>query len=155
MTNAELVNLLQKVSVVAIYKLSNGSRDYFTVSDAIIRVQSRPIIGAVQINRTFQLGDDSLRLDFAFSPDFLNSNHRLNVDNLLNALSWSLMLPDYSYEDDDSLELYDGQIVISDEEGVANWLSRGTVKINEGDTLLLMHCSIEELHNAYFSYEQL
>jgi hypothetical protein len=153
MTEAELHNLLSKISAIAIYRISNGSQDYLTVIDAITHARTRPIIGAAQLTDTYSV-EDCTHIDFAFAPDFLESNQRLTSSMFLGSLTWRFSLPNYDFGETSQIELSDGDIAISDEEGVGNWISRGMVSSNISG-VVLAHCPIDDLHNAYFSYENI
>lgn len=145
-----LNNLLQKISVVAIYKLTSGSQDQITVSEKIEHLQPLTIIGAVNIGLV-SVTQEVTFISFSFSNDFLEKSGFDTDFESLKSLNWIFELPFYDYENDDSIDFIDGNVAISSEEGVANWLSRGAIDCDAS----FSDSFVEDLHNAYFAYESI
>jgi hypothetical protein len=131
MTEEQLKNLLFKMSVMAVHSISDGSEDTISVQEAIERnSHSRPIIFSTQIMSVNNIGDSEKEITFALSPDYLIENHSLVLQGRLDELSWTYKLPQYDYGNEEVLmEDADGQISMRSEEGVVNWLIRGTIEL--------------------------
>ncbi len=131
MTEEQLKNLLFKLSVIAVHSLSDGSEDPISVQEAIERNSyTRPIIFSTQIMSVNNIGDSEKEITFAFSPDYLIENYSLVIDGRLDELTWTNNLPYYDYGEEEVLmEDAEGQIAMTSEEGVVNWLTRGTIEL--------------------------
>ena len=131
MTEEQLKNLLFKLSVIAVHSLSDGSEDPISVQEAIERNSyTRPIIFSTQIMSVNNIGDSEKEITFAFSPDYLIENYSLVIDGRLDELTWTYKLPYYDYGEEEVLmEDAEGQIAMTSEEGVVNWLTRGTIEL--------------------------
>jgi hypothetical protein len=136
MTEEQLKNLLFKMSVMAIHSISDGSEDPISIQEAIERNSyARPIIDSMQIMNVKNIGDSEKEVTFALSTDYLIDNQILVLEGRLDELTWIYKLPQYDYGNEEALvEDADGHISMSSEEGVVNWLIRGTIeltKVNE------------------------
>jgi hypothetical protein len=131
MTEEQLKNLLFKLSVVAVHSLSDGSEDPISVQEAIEKNSyARPIIFSTQIMSVNNIGDSEKEITFALSPDYLIENYSLVIDGRLDELTWTYKLPYYDYGEEEVLmEDAEGQISMTSEEGVVNWLTRGTIEL--------------------------
>jgi hypothetical protein len=131
MTEEQLKNLLFKMSVMAVHSLSEGSTDPITVQEAIERNSyTRPIIFSTQTMNVKNISDSEKEITFALSPDFLVENRSLVLQGGLDELTWTYKLPQYDYGDEEVLiEDSDGQISMRSEEGVIEWLIRGTIEL--------------------------
>jgi hypothetical protein len=131
MTEEQLKNLLFKMSVMAIHSISDGSEDPISVQEAIERNSyARPIIASMQVMNVNNISDSEKEITFALSPDYLMENQRLVLRGCLDELTWIYKLPQYDYGDEEVLmEDAEGQISMSSEEGVVNWLTRGTIEL--------------------------
>jgi hypothetical protein len=123
MMDLNLDSICKRLSIVAIYKLACGSKEFFTISDEIIRANYvRPILEPLQImssinNRTI---GNCYSITFQFSPDFLAHHFNLALGGL-SEISWQFILPAYELSeiDDETSE------EITEEIGVVEWLSSG------------------------------
>jgi hypothetical protein len=131
MTEEQLKNLLFKMSVMSVHGISDGSEDTISVQEAIeINSHSRPIIFSTQIMSVNNISDSEKEITFALSPDYLMENRSLVLQGCLDELTWIYKLPQYDYGNEEVLmEDADGQISMSSEEGVVNWLIRGTIEL--------------------------
>jgi hypothetical protein len=131
MTEEQLKNLLFKLSVIAVHSLSDGSEDPISVQEAIEHNSyTRPVIFSTQIMNVRNHSDSQKEITFALSPDYLMENQRLVLRGCLDELTWIYKLPQYDYGDEEVLmEDAEGQISMSSEEGVVNWLTRGTIEL--------------------------
>jgi hypothetical protein len=121
--NVELKSVFQRLSIAAIYKLSCGSKDYFTVSDEIIRASYiRPILEPLQIISAIKNSSTSNChiITFQFSPDFLENHFNLALGGLSD-ISWRFILPAYELSEIDE----ETGEEITEEIGVVEWLSSG------------------------------
>jgi len=127
----QLTNLLVKVSLLAIYQLSKGSEDPISVQESIEHNSyTRPILNPVQILEIKNISDSEKEIRFAFSPDYLSTNIDLVMEYELHQLIWFFKLPQYdSGKNEVVVDDEEGQISIRSEEGVVEWLIRGTVEI--------------------------
>jgi hypothetical protein len=127
----QLTNLLVKVSLLAIYQLSKGSEDPISVQESIEHNSyTRPILNPVQILDIKNISDSEKEIRFAFSPDYLSTNIDLVMEYELHQLIWIFKLPQYdSGKNEVVVDDEEGQISIRSEEGVVEWLIRGTVEI--------------------------
>ena len=128
----ELKNLLAKVSLLAVYQLSNGSEDPISVQESIGHNSfTRPILTPVQILDIKNISDSGIEIKFALSPDYLSTNIDLVMEYELQQLIWIFKLPQYDNGVDEVVvDDEEGQISIRSEEGVVEWLSRGTIEIH-------------------------
>jgi hypothetical protein len=132
MTEEQLKNLLFKLSVIAVHSLSDGSEDPISVQEAIERNSyTRPIIFSTQIMSVNNIGDSEKEITFALSPDYLIENYGLVIDGRLDELTWTYKLPYYDYGDVVDAE---GVILMSCEEGVVDWLTRGAIELAKVNT---------------------
>lgn len=136
MTEEQLKNLLFKVSVLALHSMSGSTTDPITVQEAIERNSyARPILGSVQIMSVINISDSEKEITFTLSPDYLLENQMLVFEGCLTDLTWTYKLPQYDYGNEDILmEDAEGQISMRSEEGLVEWLIRGSidlVKVNE------------------------
>lgn len=131
MTEEQLKKLLFKMSVMAIHSISDGSEDPISVQEAIERnSHSRPIIFFTQIMSVNNIGDSEKEITFALSPDYLIDNQSLVLEGRLDELTWIYKLPQYDYGNEEVLvEDAEGLISMSSEEGVVNWLIRGSIEL--------------------------
>ena len=131
MDEQQLKNLLVKVSFMAVYQLSNGSEDPIFVQASIEHNSyTRPILTPVQILEIKNISDSEKEIKFALSPDYLSTNIDLVVEYELHKLIWIFKLPEYDNgEEEVVVDDEEGQISIRSEEGVVEWLIRGTVEI--------------------------
>ena len=132
MNEQQLKNLLAKVSFLAVYQLSNGSEDPISVQDSIEHNSfTRPILTPVQILDIKNISDSGKEIKFALSPDYLSTNIDLVMEYELQQLMWIFKLPQYDNGVDEVVvDDEEGQISIRSEEGVVEWLSRGTIEIH-------------------------
>jgi hypothetical protein len=154
MTEDELKNLLIKLSVQSIYHLSNGSEDVITVQEAIEKNGFlRPIVNYVQIMNVINHSDSEKDITFVLSPDYLFENVDLVFGYGLNDIMWTFSLPKYDIDEPNLLaDDATGKIEMISEEGVVNWLIRGSVEIKQvGEKIYDL--SIEEFHNSVFRTE--
>lgn len=154
MTEDELKNLLFKLSVQAIYHLSDGSEDVISVQEAIEKNGFfRPIVNQVQILNVINHSDSEKDITFLLSPDYLMENVDLVLGYGLNDIMWTFSLPKYDTDEPEVVaEDATGKIEIGSEEGVVNWLIRGSVEIKQvGEKSYDLR--IEELHSSVFRSE--
>lgn len=132
MNEQELKNLLAKVSFLAVYQLSNGSEDPISVQASIEHNSyTRPILSPVQILDIKNNSDSGKEIKFALSPDYLSTNIDLVMEYELQQLIWIFKLPQYDNgEDEVVVDDEEGLISIRSEEGVVEWLIRGSVEIH-------------------------
>lgn len=132
MTEAELKNQLFKISVFAIYQLSNESSDPITIQESLERKGIlNPTIDPIQILNVKSLGDSEKIITFKFSQRFLNINPMLAREGRLNELEWTFQTPAYDYGDSVGDESTDN------EEGAANWVARGVIEITQKNNSVL------------------
>jgi hypothetical protein len=131
MTEAELNNLLVKVSVQAIFDLSDGNTDPIAVQEIIERNSYfRPVLSPIQIFEVQSSPSGYTKIKFLLSPDFLIYNINITINNSLDKLIWTFELPPCSYGEEDVLvDDASGTISMRSEEGVVEWLMRGVVEI--------------------------
>jgi len=142
MTEAELKNLLFKLSVEAIYSISNGSTDSIGIKEAIEHyAYSRPTINSVQMIKVMNSSNGWKTLKFLLSPYCLINNHSLNIQHGLDELEWYYTLPDYDYGKEEESE---------SEEGVVNWLTRGTIDLSNASPNTYK-MTLEKLYDAVLS----
>lgn len=132
MTEEQLKSLLFKMSVISIHSISDGSNDPISVQEAIERNSyTRPIIFSTQIMSVNNIGDSEKEITFALSPDYLIDNYSLVMEGRLDELTWTYKLPYYDYGEEEILmEDAEGIISMTSEEGIENWLARGTIVLN-------------------------
>jgi hypothetical protein len=149
MTEDELKNELFKLSVQAIYHLSDGSKDVITVQEAIEKNSYlRPIINFVQIMNVVNQSDSEKIITFVFSPDYLIENAKFVNSYELNDIMWTYSLPKYDIDESEVIvEDITGKIEMTSEEGVVNWLTRGSIEIKQVG-LNSYNLRIEELHSS-------
>lgn len=149
MTEAELNNLLVKVSVQAIYQLSDGSRDPITVQEAIERnANCRPILPPIQILEVQSPTTGYKTIKFFLSPDYLMDNRHLNNGYSLDMLTWKFNLPAYDYGEEEVLvDDASGTISMRSEEGIVEWLMRGVVEIVNVNELIYQ-LELETLYHS-------
>lgn len=131
MTEEQLKNLLFKISVMAVHSISDGSNDPISVQESIEKNSyTRPIIFSTQIMDVKNISDSEKKITFALSPDFLIENQSLVIEGCLDKLIWTYNLPKYDYGDEEVL-MKDAEGIISmrTEEGVVEWLIRGTIEL--------------------------
>lgn len=131
MDEQQLKNLLVKVSFLAVFQLSNGSEDPISVQESIEHnAYTRPILTPVQILDIENINDSEKEIKFALSPDYLSTNIDLVIEYELHQLIWIFKLPQYDNgQNEVVVDDEEGQISIRSEEGVVEWLIRGTVEI--------------------------
>lgn len=131
MTEEQLKNLLFKMSVMAIHSISDGSEDPISVQEAIERNSyARPLIASMQIMNVNNISDSEKEITFALSTDYLIDNQSLVLEGRLDELTWIYKLPQYDYGNEEVLvEDAEGLISMSSEEGVVNWLMRGSIEL--------------------------
>jgi len=131
MTEAELNNLLVKVSVQAIFELSDGNTDPIAVQEIIERNSYfRPVLSPIQILEVQSSPSGYTTIKFLLSPDFLIHNINITINNSLDKLIWTFELPPFSYGEEEVLvDDASGTISMRSEEGVVEWLMRGVVEI--------------------------
>ena len=154
MTEDELKNLLFKLSVQAIYHISEGSEDVITVQEAIEKNGFfRPIVNYVQILNVINHSDSEKDITFVLSPDYLIENVDLVFRYGLNDIMWTFSLPKYDIDEPEVVaDDATGKIEMTSEEGVVNWLIRGSVDIKQvGEKSYDL--SVEELHKSVFRTE--
>jgi hypothetical protein len=149
MTEDELKNELFKLSVQAIYHLSDGSEDVITVQEAIEKNSYlHPIINSVQILNVVNQSDSEKILTFVFSPDYLMENAEIVNGYGLNDIMWTYSLPKYDMDEPEViLEDTTGKIEMTSEEGVVNWLTRGLIEIKQVG-VKSYNLKIEDLHSS-------
>jgi hypothetical protein len=130
MNQVELHKVLAKISAIALYKFSLGTRDYFALQDYLYKVETRPLVGGVQITDAFHPLSGEINIDFAFSPYFLDATYRMFRGTNLGSLTWRFSLPPYDFGEEDNLQANDSQIAIDNEEGIGSWISRGVITSN-------------------------
>jgi hypothetical protein len=131
MTEEQLKNLLFKLSVIAVHSLSDGSEDPISVQEAIERNSHiRAITFSTQIMNVKNISDSQKEITFALSTDYLIENHSLVLKGQLDELIWTYKLPQYDFGEEEILmKDAEGQISMTSEEGVVNWLTRGTIEL--------------------------
>ena len=151
MTEDELKNQLFKLSVQAIYHLSNGSEDVITVQEAIEKNGFfRPIIYCVQILNVVFQSDSEKVITFVISPECLTENIDLVFGYGLNELMWTFSLPKYDIGEPEVLaDDATGKIEMTSEEGVVNWLIRGSVEIKKVG-YKFYDLSVEDFYRSVF-----
>ena len=149
MTEAELNNLLVKVSVQAIFQLSDGSSDPITVQEAIERyAHCRPILPPIQILEVQSPPTGYKTIKFFLSPDYLMDNRQLKNRYSLDMLIWAFNLPAYDYGEEEVLvDDASGTISMRSEEGVVEWLMRGVVEIVNVNELIYQ-LELETLYHS-------
>lgn len=137
MTDNELLNLLTKISVIGIYKLTGGATKIADIDKNIEKHSYyRPVLGVVQINRISILGGYSYKLDFNLSNDYLVGNSELTKDYNLQLLEWTFELPPIDRRVEHISEDHTGTLKIESTENVVEWLIRGKVSIKTSDSLI-------------------
>jgi hypothetical protein len=131
MTEEQLKNLLFKMSVMAIHSISDGSEDPISVQEAIERNSyARPIIASMQVMNVNNISDSEKEITFALSTDYLIDNQSLVLEGRLDELTWIYKLPQYDYGNEEVIAAdAEGVISMSSEEGVVNWLIRGSIEL--------------------------
>lgn len=131
MTEQQLKNILFKISIIAIHKLSAGTKDPIALQESIERNSyTRPIVFSTQIIHINDISDTEKEITFVLSPDFLTENRSLVLKGGLHELTWMYKTLDYDYGDEEVvMEDAEGIISMQHEEGLANWLTRGTIEI--------------------------
>ncbi len=131
MDEEQLKNLLVKISVLAVYQMSNGSEDPVAVQESIEhKSYTRPILTPVQVLDIKNIRDSEKEIKFALSPDYLATNIDLVMEYELQQLIWIFKLPQHDYgEEEVVVDDDEGQISIRSEEGVVEWFIRGSVEI--------------------------
>ena len=127
--NLDLKSFFQRLSIVAICDLACGSKDYFTVSDEMVRASYvRPILEPVQIISAEKNGStgNCHIITFQFSPDFLENHFYLALGVGLSDISWRFVLPAYELSEIDE----ETGREITEEIGVVDWLSCGYCELN-------------------------
>lgn len=149
MTVDELRNLLFKLSIQAIHGLSYGSEDVLAVQQAIkTNGILRPIVNSVQVIKLTSLDDGEINITFVLSPDYMIEQDDFVVAFNLNEIMWEFTLPRYHIDESEVVaEDTSGQIKVSSEEGIVNWLIRGTVDIKQVG-LRTYDLSIEEFYSS-------
>lgn len=149
MTEEQLKNLLFKMSAMAIHSISDGSTDPISVQESIDRNSYvRPIISSTQIMNVKNNGDSEKEITFKLSPDYLIENYGLVTQSKLDELTWVYKLPKYDYGTEELLMSDDeGQISMRSEEGVVNWLIRGTIELTKVNPLTY-ELNLETLHQS-------
>jgi len=127
MTEDQLTNLLFKISVEAICRLCDGDTDPISVQESIeVNTYSRPIVSCVQIFKINNISDSEKEITFILSTDFLIANSSINTEGTLSELMWIFKLPTY---DSGTIDDESGNVELTSEEGVVEWLTRGSVGI--------------------------
>lgn len=151
MTESDLKNLLFKLSVQAVYEMSNKTDDPISLQESLQRVcVYRPIVGAVQIYNITNHSDSQKDIIFMFSPYYLYENRSLVFPYDLNDLIWMFKIPEYDYGESETIFKDEhGAIDMVSEEGIVNWLGRSSIdiiKIGESTYDL----GTEELYKSVF-----
>ena len=131
MDEQQLKNVLAKVSFLAVFQMSNGSEDPISVQESIEHNSyTRPVLTPVQILDIKNISDSEKEIKFALSPDYLSTNIDLVMEYELQQLIWIFKLPQYDCGEEEVVaDDEEGQISIRSEEGVVEWLIRGSVEI--------------------------
>jgi hypothetical protein len=96
MTEAELKSELFKLSVEAIYRLTEGSQDPITIQEALERNSNTgSILHCVEILNVISYSNSKKDVEFILSKNFINDNIKLTSDYQLDKLIWSFKLPEY------------------------------------------------------------
>jgi hypothetical protein len=137
MTEEQLKSLLFKMSVMSVHSISDGSTDPISVQEAIEKNSyTRPITFSTQIMNVRNHSDSQKEITFALSPDYLMENQSLVLHGCLDELLWNFKLPAYDYGTEEVLmEDSEGAISMRSEEGVVEWLIRGTIELERVNSL--------------------
>ena len=137
MTDNELINLLTKLSVISIYKLTGGATKIADI-DKNIEQHSyyRPVLGVIQINRISILGNYSYKLDFNLSNEYLVEQAEITKQYKLQLLEWTFDLPPIDRRIEHISEDYTGTLKIESTENVVDWLIRGRVTIKASHPII-------------------
>ena len=122
MNTGDFESMLYKLSVDAIYSISNGAKDVITIQEAIERnAYFRAKLGCVQIwSISFDNSENYCDIQFLLSPDFMMENSSLTLKSRLYNLSWTFSIKRYDYEDDEDQKVYE-------EDGVDGWLIKSEI----------------------------
>jgi len=132
MTEAELKSELFKLSVEAIYRLTEGSQDPITIQEALERNSNTgTVLYCVEILKVISHSNSKKNVTFILSKNFINDNLKLTRDYQLDKLLWTLNLPEYDIGEVETLMKDDsGSIEMYSEEGVVEWLSRSYIEFD-------------------------
>lgn len=146
MTNNELENLLQKVSVDFLYRLSHGSRNANDIQDYImLDAKKRPLIGFAQILELINTDETHHKVKFGLSPNFLFGSHDISLSGGLDRLTWLFIIPKLPI--DEKVSIYEDDV-----EGAISWLALGKIEICETNPLTYK-LAISDLQEAFKSFE--
>lgn len=141
-----LEDILHKLSIETIRKISYGSTDYFVVYDEIKEhgycnsvIDSVQMMSAVLLNSK----DIDFVIEFKFSPEFIYANYKYFYFDLTQ-ITWKFMLPPYTLHE---VDIGTRKLLIKGI-SVVEWLSLGKCQISlpkddlneiEGLMNLIMH----------------
>ena len=131
MNESELKSELFKLSVEAIYRLTDGSQDPITIQEALERNSNTgTVLYCVEILKVISHSNSKKDVSFILSQNFVNDNLELTRDYELDKLVWSFKFPEYDIGDVETLmedEL--GTIEMSSEEVFTEWLIRSSIEL--------------------------
>ena len=132
MNESELKSELFKLSVEAIYSLTDGSQDPIKIQEAIVRNSNiGTVLCCVEILEVISHSNSKKDVSFILSQNFVNDNLELTRDYELDKLLWSFKLPEYDIGEVETLiDDETGTIEMCSEEGVIEWLSRSSIELD-------------------------
>jgi len=132
MTEDELKSELFKLSVEAIYRLTDGSQDPITIQEDLERNSNTgTVLYCVEILKVISHSNSKKDVSFILSQNFVNDNLELTRDYDLDKLVWSFKLPEYDIGEVETLmDDESGTIEMCSEEGVIEWLSRSSIELD-------------------------
>lgn len=138
-----VVETLKKISITAVYFLTDGSEDPFTLEENLeYASRIRVPVGAVQVMGFHRSNSGGFDLVLRFSPMYLHQNYH-EFPGLDASYEWIFSLPKYTIIDCVDEDGNDR----CDEIGVIEWLTQGTVKIEE-DNIKKVHWSGDEFQTS-------
>ena len=144
MTINELENLLQKVSVDFLFRLSHGSKNATEIQDYILLdAKKRPLIGVAQILELNNIDELHHKVKFARSPNFLFGSHDISLSGALDMLTWFFIIPQLLTDEET-------EIAEDDIEAAISWLALGKTEIVDISPLTYK-LAISDLQQAFNS----
>ena len=149
MTEDELKNFLFRLSVEAIYRLSDGSNDPITIQESLERnSDTNLILYCVEITDVFNHTNSEKDVKFNLSQNYKDENPHLTKVYGLDKLIWMFKLPQYDSGPIETLmESDEDKLEFSSEEGVVEWLTRSTVELINFDKKIF-NLSLKDFHNS-------
>lgn len=131
MTEEQLRSCLFRLSVKALHRLSSGTNDPIRIQGILERQswESESICG-VQIDGVFNYSDSEKDVTFSLAESFKSRHVRLTKDYRLEKLAWRFKLQRYCSGTAGTPPEFQQQMAQKQgEEGIVEWLTRGTVSI--------------------------